>query len=241
MKGDCRLCRKSNTDLRKSHIISEFNYTFCYDQIHRFIRISNRGPKNQRYEQIGHREYLLCQQCETLISAWEKHAKEALLDDGLHLISRDEFGIVLGGLDYTMFKLYGMSILWRMGVSSLPMFNEVRLGPHEETLREALMRKDPLEPWQYPFLLTAFTINGKFLFDIVVPPSIAKADDHNVYRCVLGGIIYTFIVGNHKPDRRIQEMAVSPEGSIKIAITPIEEVSFLTDHLAKIYRATKNS
>jgi len=241
MTEDCKLCQKSNSDLRRSHIIYEFNYTACYDQNRRFIRISNCGPKHQKSEQKGYREYLLYQQCETTISVWEKHATEVLADDGLHLISRDDFGYVLGGLDYAQFKLYGMSILWRMGVSSLPMFNEVRLGRHEELLREALMRKDPLNSWQYPFLLTAFTINGKFSFDIVVPPSLAKTDGYHVYRCVLGGIIYSFIVGGHKPDRSIQEMAVSPNGTIVVAITPIENVPFLTDHLEKIYRATSNT
>ena len=133
-------------------MIPEFHYVPCYDEKHRFFRLSTAGPKHQKHDQKGYREYLLCQKCETKLSVWEGYAKHILTEDGLHVIDRNEFGFVLGGADYVRFKLYGMSLIWRMGVSSLDMFSQVRLGPHEARLRKALLREDPLEPTSIPIL-----------------------------------------------------------------------------------------
>lgn len=239
MKGTCKLCQAPESELRNSHVIPEFNYAPCYDGKHRFSRLSSTGPKHRKFEQKGYREHLLCQKCETKFSVWEGYAKRILTDGGLRLVHKDQRGYVLGGADYNRFKLYGMSLIWRMGVSSLSMFQEVRLGPHEFRLREALLKEDPLEVSEYPFCLTAVTIGGRFHVDVIVPPSLAKVDGQHIYRCVINGIVYSFVVGGHPADPGLVDMAVSEEGNLKIGVLPIEQVPFLHDHVVEIVRAVR--
>jgi hypothetical protein len=111
MIGTCRLCLSENCELRNSHIISEFNYTSCYDDKHRFYELSRDAPKKKKFVQKGFRERLLCQGCETTLSRWENYAKEIIHDGGLHLDSKGDRGFSLGGADYNKFKIYGMSLL----------------------------------------------------------------------------------------------------------------------------------
>jgi hypothetical protein len=241
MIGTCRLCLTPHSELRNSHLISEFNYAPCYDGLHRFIRLSTAGPKHKWHEQKGYREPLLCQQCETKLSVWENYAKGILMDGGLYLIHRDPRGYVLGGADYALFRLYGLSLIWRMGVSSLPIFGEVQLRHHEERIRIALLNDDPLEPHQYPFLLTAVTVAGKFFPDFIVPPRLAKMDGFHIYRCVIGGIVYSFNIGSHRAEFALEDMALSREGILKIAVLPIEEVPFLHEHIGLVAQAIQKA
>jgi hypothetical protein len=82
-------------------------------------------------EQKGFRERLLCQQCETLLSRWESYAKEVIFDTEAQFVSMHGNHIRLGNIDYHRFKLYLLSLIWRMGLSSLKMFKAVSLGLNE--------------------------------------------------------------------------------------------------------------
>ena len=239
MLGTCKLCDEECSEIRNSHIIPEFNYTPCYDEKHRFFKLSSTNPRHQTYEQMGFREYLLCQKCETKLSVWEKYAKRILKNDGLHLIDKNQFGYALGGADYEHFKLYGMSILWRMGISRLSLFEEVLLGPHEERLRKALLTDDPLEPHEYPFWTTAVTLQGKFHSDFIVPPTLVKLDGHHVYRCMISGILYSFFVGSHRVSPGVEDLALTREGVLKVPVMPIEDIPFLRDHIVQIANRIK--
>ncbi len=55
-----------------------------------------------------------------------------------------------GGLH--LVKLFHLSILFWAGVSSRPCYREVSLGPHQETLRQLILNRDPGSPHQYPVL-----------------------------------------------------------------------------------------
>lgn len=240
MHGTCKLCGEESSEIRNSHIIPEFNYTPCYDENHRFFKLSSSALRHQTFEQKGFREYLLCQKCETKLSVWEGYAKRILTDNGLQLINKNQFGYTLGGADYEHLKLYGMSVLWRMGISRLSLFEEVRLGPHEERLRQALLTDDPLEPHEYPFWTTAVTLRGKFHADFIVPPTLVKMDGHHVYRCMISGILYSFFVGSHRVSRGTQDLALTRKGVLQVPVMPIEDIPFLYEHIVQIANRIKS-
>lgn len=239
MIGKCQLCLDESCDLKKSHIISEFNYAACYDGAHRFYRLSTVGPKHKKFEQKGYREHLLCQRCETKLSKWELYAKEILVDGGFESATRYKWGYSFDGVDYTRFKLYLLSLLWRMGISSLDMFGCVNLGPHEERLRLALFNEDPLGSHQYPVLLVGVTLAGRFIEDFIVPPSLAKVESHHCYRCVINGILYTFVVGSHRLDPFMEERAFGEDGVIDLPMMEVRDIPFLHDQFCRMHEALK--
>lgn len=239
MEGTCRLCLSESTVLRNSHIISEFNYKPCYDEKHRFLRLSTKGPKNKTFGQKGFREYLLCQDCETKLSKWESYAKQILMDGGLSNASRFDWGFEFHGVDYAQFKLYLLSVLWRMGASSLSMFEMVKLGPHQEKLRAALMAEEPFDEHVYPVLFLGLTMNGRFMDDFIIPPSVAKEDGVHLYRCVISGILYTFCVGSHRISNDFEKLALHRDGILNLPMIPFEDVPFLYDYCREIHEAIK--
>ncbi len=117
----CKLCH-SNDPLRNSHIIPEFLYKALYDDKHRFFEISSNPDKKTSFQQKGLREKLLCDACEQRLSIWEQYTCK-LLHGGVaqtySQCSDDHF--YLEELDYKKLKLFQLSVLWRAGLSSLPM------------------------------------------------------------------------------------------------------------------------
>lgn len=237
MIGTCKLCLKQPTELCNSHIIPEFNYKPCYDENHRFFRLSTKGPKNKSFAQKGYREHLLCQDCETKFSRWESYAKQILMDGGLEAANKFDWGYEFHGVDYSKFKLYLLSVLWRMGVSSLDMFEMVTLGKHEEKMRLALMADDPLDEHVYPVLFVAVILDGRFISDFIIPPSTAMNGSIHLYRCVISGILYTFCVGSHRIEKHMEDFAIHRDGVLKIPVMNLQDIPYLYDYCCEIHKA----
>lgn len=166
---------KVNGDLQNSHIIPEFFYKLIYDtKPRRFHVVSTTPSDRESFEQKALRESLLCRACEQKIGKWECYAKAAFVEAKGVTTARHKDKILFHNLDYRQFKLFQLSLLWRMGVSTLPFFKDVALGPHEERLRVALLAEDPLQPQQYPCSLVAVEMKGQLVLDWMLEPSLTK-------------------------------------------------------------------
>ncbi len=225
----CRLCQKEK-ELRYSHVIPEFIYAPLYDenkhQFHMLSSLKARGPVKL---QKGLREYLLCSECETELSKNERYV--SLIFSGQLTVSSTRNGklVFLEGLDYTKFRLFGLSVLWRASVSSLDFFSQVQLGPHEEMFREMIRNGDPGRPDKYPFVLAPVVNDGELQTDLIMQPTWTRADGHHGYRFVFGGIAWVFLVSSHKPPKNIAEAAVSKEGRTVMLISEIGNMPFITE------------
>jgi hypothetical protein len=235
----CRLCH-NDADLRKSHIIPEFFYTATYDTLHRFHVITSDPHVPERYLQKGLRERLLCQECEQLFAGWEHYAKERLID-GKGIISKAvPHGVILAGVDYIKFKLFLFSILWRMGVSTLDEFKEVKLGEyHEEKLRQALLKSDPMKEDQYGCFLTALTLQGKIYHDWIVPPTMVKLLGQHCYRVLINGILYCFFVSKQPMPKNFKPLVINRQNQLFILMDDVVNVPFLFDAALDLSKAIR--
>ncbi|WP_414665133.1 hypothetical protein [Horticoccus sp. 23ND18S-11] len=222
----CRLCQRDGT-IRNSHIIPEFFYGPMYDEKHRFFTVSSNPVKKDLTFQKGMREYLLCDVCEGSFGKNEKYFSELFFggvsaeyaDDGRH--------IHIKGIDYPKTKLMFMSILWRMSVSSLPFFDSVDLGPHEEKFRTMLLAENPGSAESYGVMAVAPYFEGKHLGHFITKPDIARITANRVYRCVMGGVLFLFYVPGRKIPPAILPFMPSPAGTWRVRKEKIEDIKFL--------------
>lgn len=233
----CALCR-TNSDLQNSHIIPEFFYRLIYDaKPRRFHVVSANPSEREQFVQKGLRESLLCRACEQKLGRWE-HLTKASFVDGKGLQFAQGAGRVhLRGLDYKTFKLFLLSLLWRMSVSSLPFFKDVDLGPHEEPLRQALLSDDPLRPDQYACWMIAIEINGKPVIDWMLEPSLTRLDGHHIYWLVITGIMFSFYVGSHPPPPEISSLTLNDKGEMTILFQEAKTIPALADTLHRLSTA----
>lgn len=202
----CRLC-SLNKELQNSHIIPEFLYKPLYDDKHRAQQLLKIGGQQQGYKrrkplQKGLREKLLCFDCEQLLNdRYEKYFKRRWFDEKALPRELDaDRSIRLSGLDYGKFKLFHLSVLFRASVSSLPEFEQINLGPHEEFLRDILINGLPGPDRKYAVLCHALTKGShEIQFGLITNPfKMRQPSGHTSYGFCFGGCVWYYIVDSRE-------------------------------------------
>ena len=224
----CALC-KQERELRRSHIIPEFLYTQIYDSIHRYLSVSTNPAHREQRLWKGERERLLCASCEQKLGGWEDYAKKAFLDGKGVKISRLGSRINFERFCYSSFRLFLLSLLWRMGISDLESYKAVSLGPHEEKLRLALMSANPLDPGEYPVVLVAALINGEFHPQWMMSPSLGRMEGLRCYCPVIEGVLFYFFVGSHALPPTLRALPLNLRGEMGMLIEDIQRLTVLKD------------
>ncbi len=232
----CKLCQ-TDKPLKNSHIIPEFIYRPLYDEKHRFHILATMKSTKNAHLQKGIREKLLCDDCEAKLSVYERYVSLIFSGAIATTTTRNGKQVILEGLDYEKFKLFALSVLWRAGISSLPFFKQVSLGPHEEKLRTMILQDNPGEQEEYPFMLALVTHEDVVQTDLIVQPSWSRFEGHYSYRFVFGGIAWVYLVSSHKTPNIISQAALSKSGATTMLISEVSNMPFIVD-LAKELKAS---
>lgn len=222
----CALCHREEP-LRNSHVIPEFMYTPLYDDKHRFHVLSSTDANRNQWKQKGLREQLLCGDCEEQLSEHERYVS-LLFSGRIRVISERNGNLVrIRGIDYRHFKIFGLSILWRAGVSRQQFFDDVTLGPHEEPLRQLVLTNDPGKPDKYGFFLVPIAFNDRDVKDLIVQPTHSRLDGHLCYRFVFGGLVWIFVVSSHKPPTMFRQAFVNLSGEMLMLVSELRDLTFI--------------
>lgn len=225
MTGDCKLCRQSRPLLR-SHVLPEFLYkdTGVYDPKHRFVHVPKLGSSEKpKMEQQGFRERLLCKCCEGHLSKFENYAKQVVADMQVSSVPTHTSNptpadaTVISGVDYTKFKLFLMSLVWRSGTAGGGMWEAVNLGPHEEKLRKMILAKDAGRPAEYGWLVVRRSdVPQPFKKGLIAPTRLRSAGGHNCYFFVFAGMGWRVWVSGHTSQLPSQLPFLTPAGDLYI-------------------------
>jgi hypothetical protein len=187
--------------------------------------------KESELKQLGGRKtgefdkFILCQFCDNeKIGSLDTYASLILYDGYPKTVqSRGQTDgtkyTYFGEIDYTRFKLFLLSILWRASISNRPLFREVKLGPHEEQIRQMLLHDDPGEQLRYPCLMMTYRHLKDLPGDIVTQPSRSRVNGGHAYKFLIGGMIYIFFVSKHAIPVALTDFAINPKGEVKIIHT----------------------
>jgi len=223
----CRLCNKSE-NLIQSHIIPEYIYYTVYDDARKLFMISSDSNKRIKIEQKGIRERLLCKKCDNYFSPFENYGKSLLFGGKLNtsIFENTKDYLIVDGVDYTKFKLFQLSILWRAGISNHPFFSSVDLGPHEIKIREMLLKKYPGEPHEYGCIMFALLDEGEF-WDMIGSPRKYYAENQRCYRFVFGGFAWNFIVSGNSADISLKDFMLQKNGRHAIIKQEVTNTDFI--------------
>jgi hypothetical protein len=190
----CRLCTQPAT-LQDSHIIPELCYRPLYDPKHR-ATLLNLDENRRTFLQKGLREHLLCKKCEGKLSTWEALFKRYWLGNPTFKQPVNGPFITVKGLPWPAFKLFHLSILWRMSITTRKEFDAVDLGTkYNETLRQMLDHSDPGKPEEFPVLCEVMTDDhGKPLFDLISQPHESRLEGKRAYWIVFAGAVWIYVV-----------------------------------------------
>jgi hypothetical protein len=236
MATQCRLCLQDHI-LRDSHIIPEFLYRPGYDEKGRMEAL-RLGTLKTKYIQKGFRQKLLCDDCENLLAnRYEDYfARLWYLNNSLPASATEKF-LRLQGLNYNLFKLFHLSILWRASISSLPPFAEVSLGVDEERIRTMLLAEDPGEPSDFQIVGVVLLLpnTADVLDGFIAAPTKRAYGELPLYMFVFGGCAWHYVVAN-QPIQAFSSIALSPDGSITLPVYDLQKVKPLDSFFREYVR-----
>lgn len=192
--GNCKLCQQEKT-LSRSHIIPEFMHLDLYDEKNRFLMVESDPDAGERYMQKGEREFLLCDTCESQLAKYETYSApivKSLLN--LEAESTSDSYIVKD-VDYQIFKLFQMSLIWRASVASIVMFRDVSLDFHEDSLRSMILSEDPGSPDDYGCVMFVME-KTEYLHRIMWSPETDYIDGRPTIRFQTGRLFWYFFLPN---------------------------------------------
>jgi hypothetical protein len=239
----CALCDGTGP-LRDSHILPEFVYRPSYDETHTAVFFdAHHGHRGKRRK--GLTQYLLCSACEGKFSRWETYFANVWFNAAKGqrpstLPGPPSQVIQICDLNYAQFKLFHLSVIWRAGVSSLPTFDNVRLGAQEKKLRNRLMESDPGKPTDYPFFAIALREprTGGFQDQLVKGPDAARVKGHWVYTFIFGDVQWNYYVSSHESDR-VVPVYFGLDGLLTLAVQDWTESPFVRDMAANMHKARR--
>ena len=216
----CKLCNKENK-LIDSHIFPEFMYTPMYDEKHQFKILTTKSTDIIKEPRKGIYEKLFCKKCDNdIIGKYEDHAAKVMFGDGKKEIEikNTNMGLLIRGIDYTLFKLFQISLLWRASISTRPEIKRISLGPHAETMRKMLLTENPGEVYEYGAVIYLFPQSSKDMKDLIVSPELSerRIEGNRIYRAIFNGLFWTFFVSNHSNLYSFKNHFLSKEGILPI-------------------------
>jgi hypothetical protein len=211
-------------ELCDSHVLPEFGYAALYDGKHRYFRLiadPKEGERGVKLEQKGLREQLLCKACETKLSRLETYASR-LLADGLTVPVPGQ--MTTNPADYSLLKLFQLSLLWRAHVSSHRMFAPVQLGPHAERLRKMLLDEDPGRACDYPCMMGAVYDRARRMPGLIAPAMMVKRDGHHLYAINFAGFYWSFVVSGQMAKHSWRNYCVQEDGTLPLYASDITKL-----------------
>ena len=225
----CQLCLEEKSLQKKSHIIPDFMFKEIYDEGHWLYRGKMSQPGKMR--KVPTSEYeggILCKECDNnIIGAYETYASRALYpgvvkekDCPVIEFRKSAGGIELtfaGNIDYRLFKLFMLSILWRASISKRDFFKNVSLGKkHGGLLRLMILNGNPGGVTDYPIFLITHLNTNTVPGDVVGEPHKTKIDSDTRYNFLIGGIYYMFFVSPRNIPDYIIESTINKANELRI-------------------------
>ncbi len=233
----CRLCNKER-ELRESHIVPKFMYAELKNNNRQILAINGSGKRGRTLVQDGAKEHLFCEDCE---QHFNKHFETPFRkywietpplpdpwnDDNPRWIATD----------YKPFKLFHLSILFRASVSTLPIFNPINLGPHEEKIRLLLLNCDPGEYCEYPIAGYAVVHHTtRQLVKMISQPQVFRVGGKQCYSIMYGGVEWWMCVASDR-NYEFEKFALQNDGRLCLSVFPWNEVAAVQ----KASRTLKNA
>ena len=153
--GTCRYCGEFRP-LIKAHIFPESFYRPILDSGEVPTLYSTREAEYPRKAPIGvYDTGILCASCDGAMGLYDDYAKRILFDTPMEPYPHGPARLIQE-YDYAKLKLFFLTLLWRAGISTHRMFEQVTLGPHEDRLLAMIKAGNPGSSEEYSVIVMSF-------------------------------------------------------------------------------------
>jgi len=210
-------------------------YQDLYDENHQIYKVDLTSEDYSKSKKVPTGIYdknILCANCDTnIIGSYETYASTILYGGVMNENDKPIFQRMIDvnnvesmkvyNVDYTKFKLFLLSLLWRSSITSQILFKDVKLSiDDEENIRLMLLKGDAGDVYDYPCVILTF-IRTSLHKEFFSSPRKDLAEEK--IHIVIHGIIYTFIISkNNMPFDYINYSSINKNN--EMALVYLDEV-----------------
>jgi len=170
------------------------------------LTISKRVPPRASHTGEYDRS-ILCADCDNILGEWDEYACDLLVHkvpaQSIKTRSNGQQIYVLPRYEYQKFKLFFLSTLWRMSISTRYAFRDVKLGSFEVDLRQKIFDRLPGESEDFAVFIYRYI--DEFGSTMMLPSRPERLEGIRVYNLGLPGYIAVI-----KVDRKRLPLATGP-------------------------------
>lgn len=218
------LCRGCGLEAKliDAHIVPQWvSRDLRSDESH--LKVIKKGDERASRSWTGiYDKTILCRSCDQYLGTFDEYGKKVLLGDQFPRVPISRKGIVAGwdikGVDVTRFQKFLLSILWRASISSHDVYKAMKLGPHEEVLRDYLWSEDLSHP-NFGVVLGKFessTLVPNLEKTIAAPGRTKKIYGVNFCRYHIAGYAVMIRVDKRKASSELTRVELSPSNPITL-------------------------
>ena len=260
----CALCQEARP-LSRSHIIPRFFTEGGHQMfptgkdgsLQPFVDATHTDPtiklgrmqKGFWDSKLGVVQHLLCNECEQRFSKLESYVRRYFY--GTTTPIRLQLSLKLDPffrVDYSQFKLFQLSLLWRASTARGSFFEKVELGEkHTERIRRMLLENDPGHEDEYACTLCRFTSTPEIdkllerwnaaLETMMFAPIVHRFEGCRFYTFIFGGLVWGFCVTSARVPSILEHSYLKKDGVFYLS--PLNAQGFLA-HFAKKVVKTGN-
>lgn len=244
-KGLCKLCEEEKDLVEQSHIIPNFFYKNTVIKEGKCIIWDYTNNRHHTLQSGIFDKWILCSDCEALLNRNETYIKELYYGrDGKGSSGpkgvtiqkariNDVICKVATGIDYHGYRMFMLGMLWRMSISSNPMFAHVKLGPKYEKHMQGVLRAEVHEIDSIGVCFVSELEGYKVLDQHILAPICIRGDHDKggyQYALLLGPFLHWFFISEHamKPEA-VRVCILQKNGSMHIPQLPENHINIIMD------------
>jgi hypothetical protein len=124
--------------------------------------------------------------------------------------------LVIHNVDYTPFKLFQLSVLWRASVANRKEFRFVDIGEHEEIIRRMLLTSDPGAPDEYGCMLVTSKELKTLLDQVLLSPEVKQTQDGDIAQFLMAGIFWNYYLSRSNPEMDEHAAFITTDGMLSV-------------------------
>jgi hypothetical protein len=245
-KGICKLCLIEKQLLTKAHIIPDWMYSGLFDKNHKtaMVDLEEKSPLKRPSTGI-YDSNIFCAACDNeILGVLENYGKQTLCDgNGFINFFQSEIVSQNGGLksahikidDYTKFKLFLVSLIWKMHLSQNSFFSQVDIGPsHAERLRTKILNHEKISEDEYETAIIGIAQTPDLITNMISTPRKIKQERNIYYVCLLNGLFFMFNISPEDKMDLIVKSRLRENGQMTVPLLEGEIAKFFLDSITKV-------
>lgn len=210
----------------RAHIIPKSFYAIDHTEKIplKIITNSDDGFNGKSFVGIYDKE-ILTRKGEQTFSEWDSYAYDLLVRDYSDFRIRHHRGepvlIEQQSYSYQKLKLFFLSVLWRAAVSTQRFFSKVSLGPHEKTLQDMILDKNPGDADDFAVTVARF-VDLDSARTVMLDPFAERYSGVNYYRLYLGTYVASIKVDRRPTPNDLRPSILAPSSPLRIVARQFE-------------------